>query len=288
MSSSSCLRRVLALGIVMATGCSAILGLQERPIDDGPTRDASGDDDGTNDATAAVDANADSASEDAKDERIPCLGRLERAYWCDDFETPTLSPQWTVESSGPEAKIEGFAPPPSDGGLKAPSGVRVLSSGFDPIPDSGDAFLRFKHPIADGGPLGIRFAFYLLEDSWPFAGERVPIAGLKTATNEQITLVFVPIAGQNGDGNIELDVPGQSTIQLGPSSKNTWLCYQIVFTGKEVEAYVGNTPRDYRPFAKNIMFAELGMRWTFGPNANANHFVYYDDAVVAPGAVQCF
>jgi hypothetical protein len=273
---------VLPLAFVSATaaGCSEILGLEERPVDDGPTvpRDGRMPDaraDGPTLAPNDVGVSDTPADLDGADAGIDCLGARRDAYYCDDFNGPTLAPAWQAITTAAESSV----------GTATRSSVpgRLLATGFNGLPTTGESKVRFLHPTPGGGPVALRFSFYLEDDSYP---QEKPhkVASLKTAGVAEASVVFVATDG-NGNGKLELRFEG-TTLDLGATIKSTLVCYQLVFDGQRVRAFRGNDDRGSAAMGTPVTAVELGMEWSHG-TGGSSVFFYYDDVIIAPAAVSC-
>jgi hypothetical protein len=283
-----------------AGGCSALLGLEDRPSDNGFT-----DDDEAGRADRRVETLLDGEQSDGPGSSsggpdagsdvslIPCFdgGKQQPAYFCDDFESgPTFKPGWTpFTTNGGEVSVKLFTN--SEGGqeTRPASGLRFMTSGFNDIPMTGNAYVRYMHPkgASIGGPLAVRFSWYLETDAWAATG-RHPIASMTTANGVVVKLVFV-VQQDQSDGQLEVDIPGAPrSLLIGPSNKETWVCYELVADGTNLEVWKNTRREDFLPFTQPIGSVDLGIKWVApGPSTGNSNFNQYDDVIISPARVGC-
>jgi hypothetical protein len=284
------MRRAAILAFAPAIGCAAIIGLEDKlpPITD-DTRglpdssiDRSADDVtlAPTDAVAGEDATGD-AGADVTDANvtIDCLGVQRNALFCDGFEEPTIGAAWQqiVQPSAPPAELSSTT-------LRKISGARSLASGFNMLPDGGAALVRWAKP-GTPGPLALQLTFFFFNDAWG-ANDIVPLATLLSGGSPVATLLWKHTVNENG--NVELRVPGQSDVLLGPMAAEGWTCFEIFADGAKVRGWAGASEKfPSPPLTSPIDGVEIGMRWLYGPDTANSKFIGVDDVVIANAPIGC-
>lgn len=275
--------------------CSAILGLDPKPIDDGAG--TTGHDGGGREGSSpdgplgsdggpvldrdgnVIDGSPGVDAADGNDGKIDCLGARRNAFYCDGFEGATIGAPWT--------KLLQPGTPPSEVAIstsKHVAGAQSMISAFDTLPASGTAKLRYARP-GGAGALSIQFSVYVDSDAWG-AGDDMPLGGLRAAGAAAAVVYFVP-SGSGSAGQIELRVAGRMPISLGAATINGFACYEVGYDGATVSAYAGATLKGTAALAMAVDAADVGLEWSHGANAGAGKNMEFDDVVIAPAPVGC-
>jgi len=279
------MRRAFLFLALCTVGCGALLGIEAgNPEPEGsdsstPTEDGSSTDASTNDAISPDSTPPDGAIPDSGPPGIACLGSQLDAFFCDGFEAPTINPAWTPILTANSATFV----PVTQYKLQGASGALAR---FLPLPDNGNARLRWKRPNG-GGPMAFQFALYIMSDAWS-AGQDVPVGFLRGGAN-LIRVYFIPNGNDaNGELQVRFDIGSTVTpINLGASKLNAWQCIELVHDGMTLSAYVGSTLQGTRPVPDVLDTAEIGFDWPYTGNTNAAKSFAYDNVAIGPARLGC-
>jgi len=274
-----------SLGALLTTlvvlGCSAILGLEDRPV-----ADADVDADFGNESSVT-----DGGRHDAQIPLIQCIGGKEApAFFCDDFESPEMKPAWSRQTTGVGAQVNLFSyrdPSATDRTeAKALSGFHILETGFAPTPDAGNAYLRYTHGGVQG-PFTVRFQFNLRNEYWS-SGKRFHVASVTSTTGQQVKVLFE--ATKNGPrGNLLLEASGtDASFVITPIVDFTWVCVEIESNGSTVTARIASQPRGSATLAiKALQYLDLGYKDWDDPGNQNSRFFDWEDVIVSATPLGC-